>query len=198
VDSRRREIKPVVRKFRLSEHDEVGQNLEYWLSRPPEERVAEVERLREVFFEPGDHVFERLLESFNEGQVEFVVIGAFALAFHGAPRCTHDLDVYVRPTRSNARRMMNALERLGLASPDLCPTDFEEPDNIVQLGIEPNRIDLVTSMTGVSWEDVQAGKVAGLLGGVAVDYIGRNEFVTNKEAAGRPKDLADVDAIRKR
>lgn len=141
--------------------------------------------------------FKELLESFNAHRVEYVIVGAHALAFHGAPRFTNDLDVYVRPSAENAARVLAALADFGFGSLDLQAADFENPDNIVQLGVAPVRIDLIMSLGGVSWDQVDAGKVTGRFGDVPVNYIGRDQFIANKKAAGRLKDLADIEAIRK-
>ncbi len=139
--------------------------------------------------------FKELLASFNAHGVEYVVVGAHALAFHGAPRYTQDLDIYVRPTGENAVRVLAALADFGFRSLDLTPADFASPGMIVQLGVAPVRVDLITSLPGVSWEEVDAGKSGGTYGDVPVYYIGREQFIANKKVAGRPKDLADIDAV---
>jgi hypothetical protein len=139
--------------------------------------------------------FRELLALFNAHAVEYVVVGAHALAFHGVPRYTGDLDVLVRPENTNARRILAALDEFGFASLGLTPEDFSQPGKVVQLGVAPVRVDIITSLTGVSWEDAFAGREAGTFGGLKVSYLGRKQFVQNKRAVGRKKDLADLEAL---
>ena len=139
--------------------------------------------------------FRELLASFNAHRVEYVIVGAYALAFHGAPRFTGDLDLLVKPDPDNARRILAALAEFGFASVGLAAEDFTRPDHVIQLGVPPVRIDLITSLTGVSWEETVAGKIAGSYGDVPVHYIGRGQFIANKRATGRKRDLADLEAL---
>lgn len=139
--------------------------------------------------------FRELLALFNEIHVEYIVVGAFALALHGAPRFTGDLDIYVKPDSDNARRVMNALQRFGFGSVGLKEDDFLRDDNVVQLGYPPVRIDLLTRISGVSWNEACAGAVDGDFGGEAVRYLGREQLIVNKRATGRKKDLADLEAL---
>ena len=139
--------------------------------------------------------FKDLLELFNAHQVEYMIVGGYALAFHGAPRYTGDIDIFVKPTLENARRILTALDEFGFGSLGLTVEDFERPDNIVQLGVPPVRIDLITSITGVSWEDALSDCVDGKYGELPVKYIGLDEFISNKRATGRKKDLSDLEAL---
>jgi hypothetical protein len=123
------------------------------------------------------------------------VVGAYALAFHGAPRFTGDMDILVRPDVRNARRIIAALNEVGFASLGLTVDDFTKPDKVVQLGVAPVRIDIVTSLTGVSWKEAAAGREVGLYGDLKVFYLGRKQLTRNKRALGRKKDLADLEAI---
>jgi hypothetical protein len=124
-----------------------------------------------------------------------MIVGGYALAFHGAPRFTGDLDVLVKPDPENAQRILTALEAFGFASVGLTSGDFSRPDQVVQLGVPPVRIDLITSLTGTSWDEAFAGKTAGSYGDVSVYYIGREQFIANKRATGRQKDLADLEML---
>ena len=132
---------------------------------------------------------------FNDRHVEYLIVGGYALAFHGAPRFTGDLDIFVKAEASNANRIMTALEAFGFGSIGLTASDFERPDQIVQLGVPPVRIDLITSISGVSWEEAWAGRVTGRYGDTPVQYIGREQFVANKRATGRTKDVADIEVL---
>jgi hypothetical protein len=139
--------------------------------------------------------FRDLLELFNKNSVEYVIVGGYALAFHGAPRYTGDLDIFVSVSEDNAHRIMQALNEFGFGSVGLSPQDFKEPKNVIQLGYPPVRIDIVTSISGVSWEEAFQNRVTGKYANITVSYIGRREFVTNKRAVGRKKDLADLEAL---
>jgi hypothetical protein len=139
--------------------------------------------------------FRDLLELLNAHKVQYMIIGAYALAFHGAPRYTGDMDILVKPDPANAQRMMAALNDFGFGSAGLSAADFETESKVVQLGFPPVRIDIVTSITGVSWEEAASGRVEAAYGDVRVYYIGRRQFIENKRALGRKKDLADLEAI---
>ena len=139
--------------------------------------------------------FKELLALFNDHRVSYVIVGGYALAFHGAPRFTGDLDIFVKPDHENAGRIVAALAAFGFASLGLTESDFEQADQVIQLGVAPVRIDLITSLTGVSWEEAFAGKVPSSYGAVPVCYIGREQFVLNKRATGRKRDLADLEAL---
>ncbi|MCI0450772.1 MAG: hypothetical protein L0Z51_00090 [Candidatus Latescibacteria bacterium] len=139
--------------------------------------------------------FKELLESFNSRRVEYVIVGGYALAFHGAPRFTGDLDVFVNPTSENAKRVLGALLDFGFEAVDLSLEDFTTPDRVIQLGVPPVRVDILTSIAGVAWEAASAGKVASTYGDVPVHFIGRAEFVRNKRASGRKRDIADLEAL---
>jgi hypothetical protein len=139
--------------------------------------------------------FRDLLALLNAHKVEYLIVGGYALAFHGAPRFTGDIDIFVRPQRENASRVIDALAAFGFRFPNLTATDFENPNKVVQLGVPPVRIDLITSISGVSWEEAEAHKEPGTFGDVPVSYIGRQQYIKNKRSAGRKKDLADIEAI---
>ncbi|MDY0062291.1 MAG: hypothetical protein RBU45_20935 [Myxococcota bacterium] len=139
--------------------------------------------------------FREWLECLNARGAEYVVVGAHALAFHGVVRYTGDLDVLVRATPENARTVISALADFGFGSLELREEDFADPDRVVQLGFPPVRIDLITSLSGVPWEQAWEGRVAGDYGGVPVCFLGRDELVRNKQASGRLKDLADLEAL---
>jgi hypothetical protein len=137
----------------------------------------------------------------NSHGVEFVVVGAHAVAFHGHPRFTGDLDLLVRPAPENAERVMATLRAFGFPSPGLSAADFLRPDSVVQLGVAPNRIDLLTSITAVGFDEAWAGRAAGALGGLPVSFLGYDALLKNKLATGRSRDAEDVvrlKAIRSR
>ena len=139
--------------------------------------------------------FRDLLALFNAHEVNYLIVGAHALAYHGVPRYTGDMDILVRPGPENAHRILNALGEFGFGSVGLTAEDFTLPDKVIQLGVAPVRMDIVTSITGVSWEEAAAGRVQGNYGDIVVYFIGRREFIRNKQALGRKKDLADLEAL---
>jgi hypothetical protein len=139
--------------------------------------------------------FRELLALFNAHHVEYLIVGGYALAFHGAPRFTGDLDIFVKPDPGNAQRILAALAAFGFASVGLSTSDFACPDQVVQLGVPPVRIDLLTSLTGVSWDEAFTGRIPGSYGDVPVAYIGREQFIANKRATGRKQDLADLEGL---
>jgi hypothetical protein len=139
--------------------------------------------------------FRELLALFNAHHVEYLVVGGYALAFHGAPRFTGDLDILVNPDTANAQRILAALAAFGFVSVGLTLSDFACPDQVVQLGVPPVRIDLITSITGVSWDEAWAGRVTGRYGDIPAHYIGRDQFIANKRATGRAKDVADLEGL---
>jgi hypothetical protein len=139
--------------------------------------------------------FKELLESFNSEKVEYLVVGGHAMVFHRVPGASSDLDIYVRPTTENAQRVLAALDAFGFGKTDLKSQDFEKPDQKIQLGRAPVRIDLITSINGVSWEQAAGGASKGDYGGMPVPFIGRAELIANKKAAGRPQDLVDAEKL---
>lgn len=139
--------------------------------------------------------FKELLESFNAHEVEYVIVGAYALAFHGVPRFTGDIDILVRPSPENIKRVLSALDDFGFGSLGLKPGDFRKPDSVIQLGVSPVRVDLLTTITGVTWREACRGGQKGFYGDVPVLFLGREQYIANKRALGRKKDLADLEAL---
>ena len=125
------------------------------------------------------------------------MVGAHALAFHGRPRYTGDIDLWLRPTPENAARIEQILVEFSFASLGLKAADFLSPERIVQLGIAPNRIDLLTSLTGVAFDEAWNQRVPGELDGIPVAFLSREMLIKNKRATGRIQDAADVEALEK-
>jgi hypothetical protein len=137
------------------------------------------------------------LELLNARGVDYVVVGAHCLAFHSRPRYTGDLDVLVSPSKGNAAALVTLLREFGFAGSKFTPVDFAEGNQVIQLGRAPNRIDLLTSLTGVTNADAFAGKVAADIDGVPVFILGKKELIQNKRAVGRPQDLADLAELER-
>ena len=139
--------------------------------------------------------FIDLLRAFADADVRFLIVGAYALAHHGRPRATGDLDVWVEPTPSNAPRVMTALASFGAPLQDLAEEDFARPGIVFQIGVPPGRIDILTELTGVTFDEAWPGRDAGQFGDLTVNFLGREAFIANKRATGRAKDLGDIESL---
>jgi hypothetical protein len=135
------------------------------------------------------------VELLNALDVRFMIVGAFAMAHHGHPRYTGDLDIFVEKSQENAKRILRALNDFGFADIGLTEEDFARKDQVVQLGIAPNRIDILTFLSGVSFEEAWPLRELGELGEISVPYISRALLKRNKSATGRPQDLADLQHL---
>ncbi len=147
---------------------------------------------------PLNKDLREFIELLNSNNVEYLVVGAFAVAFHGYPRYTADLDLLIRPSHENVALTIRVLSEFGFASLKIQPQDLDSPGKIVQLGVKPNRIDLLTAISGVTFDEAWQARVAGELEGVATQFIGVTELLRNKERTGRAKDLGDAGELRKR
>lgn len=132
----------------------------------------------------------------NSRKVDYVVVGGHAVAFHGHPRFTNDLDFLVRPERQNAERLLAVLDEFGFGELPLSVQDFERPGMVVQLGRSPNRIDLLTAISGVSFDAAWQSRVTGQLDGLPVCFLGLEALLLNKDASGRAMDAADAEILR--
>lgn len=141
--------------------------------------------------------FEELLASLNTHEVRALVVGGFAFAYHAKPRYTKDFDIWVDPSPANVERLLRALDDFGFGDVGLKAEDFLSPGRFVQLGYPPNRIDLMTSVPGVTFEEAWEGRVEDLFGETRVFYLGRTDLMRSKKAAGRPQDLADLDVLQR-
>jgi hypothetical protein len=139
--------------------------------------------------------FRELLNLLNENHVEYLVVGAFALGFLGSPRSTGDLDVWIRPDEINAKRIIKALNDFGLASLGYKEADFVNKNTIVQLGVQPVRIDIFMNIDGVEFDDAFKNRNTVESKGVIINYISKEDFIKNKKATGRLKDLADIESL---
>jgi predicted nucleotidyltransferase len=133
-----------------------------------------------------------------EHEVEFMLVGAHAIAFHAFPRNTGDIDFWVRRTHENAKRILAALDEFGFGSLGLTVEDLTDPDKVIQLGREPNRIDILTFLTGLEFEECIVRSVSATYEGIRVRVIGFDDLVANKKATGRDKDVLDVKEFEKR
>lgn len=147
---------------------------------------------------PSNQDFKDLFVELNAHGVEFLIVGAHALAAHGHVRATKDLDVWVRPDRQNAPRVMHALRAFGAPTEGVSENDFAEPGITFQIGVEPVRIDIITAVDGLTFEPAWQNRVASEYGAEPVFVLSRADLIKNKQASGRPQDLADVVALERR
>ena len=142
-----------------------------------------------------DKDFNEFVELFLEHNVRFLIVGGYALAAHGLPRATGDLDAWVWVNPENAQNIMRALNAFGFQNLSLTESDFSTEDSIIQLGYPPFRIDILTSIDGVAFDQAWEKKIVVELNGMNVPFIGRDDLITNKKATGRPQDIADVSRL---
>jgi len=139
--------------------------------------------------------YEELLKFFNKHKVKYCIVGAFALAYHAQPRYTKDMDILVKPSLENGQKVIDALKDFGFGSLKLSPEDFSKEKQVVQLGYEPVRVDLLTSIEGVNFISVWKHKAIGRYGKQKVNFIGLNELIKNKRASARLQDQADLKVL---
>jgi len=139
--------------------------------------------------------FSEFFALLTEHRVEFVVVGGYALALHGAPRYTGDLDIFVRPTHDNAVRLLAAIQAFGFPTDPLTADAVVTDSALVQLGVPPVQLHIMSAIDGVTWDEVWNEHDAAMLSGMQIPFIGRRAFVANKRASGRAQDLADLEAL---
>ncbi len=139
--------------------------------------------------------FEEWLVCLNSANAEYVVIGGYAVAHHGHPRYTHDLDVFYRVTPENIGRVIEALNAFGFGSLGLTTDDLGKPGTLIQLGNPPAQIDLLNRVTGLTWEEAARDLSLGVYGDTPTQYLGLRALLQNKRATGRAKDLADIEEL---
>ena len=130
----------------------------------------------------------------NKCKVDYVIVGAYSLAFHGFPRATGDIDFWIRPDPNNAEKMLNALRLFGFGELDIVAEDVLS-GKVIQLGFPPVRIDIISKLTGVKSEEIWESREKGKFGDQIVFYIGKAAFIKNKRTLGRHKDLADLELL---
>jgi hypothetical protein len=139
--------------------------------------------------------FKQFIELLNKNKVKYLVVGGYALAFHGFPRYTKDIDFWVWVNEENAKNLVKTLKQFGFSSLDLKEDDFLNPGYVVQLGRPPGRIDLLTSVTGLDFEECYESRVHIEIQGSEIDFIDLENFKKNKKAVGRHQDLADLENL---
>jgi len=140
--------------------------------------------------------FKDLLQRFNALEVRYLVVGGYALAFHAQPRFTKDVDIWVEPAAENASRVYRAVANFGAPLDGVSEADFTTPGVVFQMGMPPNRIDILTAIDGVDFPGAWARRVSGIYDGVPVHYLSREDLITNKTASDRPQDRIDVELLK--
>jgi hypothetical protein len=141
--------------------------------------------------------YEEFIELLNEHSVQYLVVGAYAVSYYARPRNTGDIDFLVDNSSENILNLLQVLKKFGFAELDLTPNDFKGNDNIIQLGYEPVRIDIMTGISGVSFKEAYKNKVQDKLGNQSVYFISLNDLIANKKATGRTQDKADAELLEK-
>lgn len=144
-----------------------------------------------------DPDFEDFIKLLNQHEVDYMIIGGYAMAFHGKPRYTGDLDIWIDISESNAQKMLLVIEDFGFASLNFEKEDFLRENLINQLGYPPLRIDILTSIDGINFIDAYPQKQVILIEDFTANYIGLNDLIQNKNASGRQQDLVDVNTLQK-
>lgn len=139
--------------------------------------------------------FKEFLKLLNSAEVEYLLIGGFAVGYYGYPRATNDIDVWVSRTESNAAKLVATLEEFGFGTSELKPELFQKPDCIVRMGVPPMRVEILTSISGVEFDECYQTRLRGEIDGVAVDLIALEDLKKNKQASGRHKDLDDLEHL---
>ncbi|MFZ3137809.1 MAG: hypothetical protein WA126_10520 [Thermodesulfovibrionales bacterium] len=141
--------------------------------------------------------FKEFIESLNKNSVRYLIIGSFALSYYSEPRYTKDIDILVDSTASNADRLMTAIREFGFSDIELSSRDFLEPNQVIQLGIAPLRIDLLTSLKGIPFADAWDRRTTGQYGDIPAFYISKQDLIDHKKLVGRKQDLADIEKLTK-
>ncbi|HHJ51008.1 MAG TPA: hypothetical protein ENJ88_08940 [Phaeodactylibacter sp.] len=141
--------------------------------------------------------FKEFIELLNEHDVKYLIIGGYAVNFHGYPRYTRDIDFWLWMTESNIKKLMQAIKDFGFGSLRLEIEDFMDPENIIQLGYEPYRIDLLVDVNGIDFEECYQKRVKARLDGTDVNFLSLQDLIEAKKKAGRLQDLADAEQLEK-
>ncbi len=141
--------------------------------------------------------FREFIELLNKNKAKYLVVGGFAIAYHSIPRYTKDIDILVEPSKENSKKLLSVLKQFGFGEIGLSEDSFQESAQIIQLGYPPLRIDLLTSITGVTFETVWENRELGTYGDIPCFFISKDDLIINKKATGRKQDKADVESLRK-
>lgn len=175
-----------------------------------QERLLELERLKELYqvlpqsnrldedaAPYGSFSLQEALSAFVAHQVEFILIGGYAVAFHGYPRFTHDLDLYIQPTPENAKRIISGFEQIGFKHPELNIEGLLKPGSVYKIGKVPHQLELINEVKGITWDEAASTAISERLLGQKVRFLNLDTLIKSKKAAGRLQDLADVEQLER-
>jgi hypothetical protein len=178
---------------------EPANDLDYWITRSPAERLASLETLRERYsWLKGIELqkdFKEFIVLLDKHDVAYLIVGGFAVAAHGYPRFTGDIDFWVKVDPENARRVVAALHEFGFGGADISEGDFLKPNYVVQVGYPPNRIDLLTSVTGLEFDECWQVREIIEVDGTLLNFLSLVHLKVNKKLVGRKKDELDLDNL---
>lgn len=140
--------------------------------------------------------FREFVELLNKNEVQYMIVGGYAVGIHGYPRYTGDLDIWLLPDKNNAGKILKSINEFGFSSLNITERDLTKADTVIQLGYPPLRIDLLTSIDGVSFDECYQNRKTIFIDGLQVHFIGFNDLIKNKKASGRHQDLGDVENLQ--
>ena len=140
--------------------------------------------------------FREFIELLIKNKVEYLIVGGYAVGIHGHPRYTGDLDIWLHPSQQNAQLILKSVNEFGFSSFKLTLEDFTKPGNVIQLGYPPLRIDLLTEIDGVTFQECFENRKEVTIGNLEVNFIGYNDLLKNKKESGRPRDIDDIDNLK--
>lgn len=199
--NKKRSIQPVVTiRSMYEKHTDFA----YWQSQPYEARITALEDTRTIYFarDAKDGYialspdFKDFIQALNDEKVRYLVVGGYAVAIHGYPRFTKDIDIWIDRSPENAQRIVEALGQFGFASLGLKAEDFLGEYQFIQLGYPPNRIDIITSLEGVEFSTAYENRLHLSIKEIEVDFLGLDDLRSTKRASGRPQDLIDLDNLQ--
>jgi predicted nucleotidyltransferase len=139
--------------------------------------------------------FEEFLQLLNDEKVEYVIVGGYAVAFHGYVRATQDIDLFYKNSEKNILRIQKALQRFGISTSSEQLIEFKDPGSIIRMGFPPVKIEMINSISGLSFNEVWENRISGHYGTIPVNFISYGHLLRNKRESGRPKDIADFDEL---
>ena len=140
--------------------------------------------------------FKEFIGSLNKNNLEYLIIGGYAVGFHGYPRYTGDIDIWINPSMSNIKKIPDVLEEFGFSPEELNATDFQNKDNIIRIGFPPFRIDLMFSIDGVQFDECYPNRVEKDLDDIKIKFISYDDLIKNKTASNRKRDQIDLENLR--
>lgn len=184
---------------RITPIDRIDSDYAFWKTQSYQRRLSTVEEIRREYHrwqdQPPSADFRDFAAILNKYAVRYLIVGGYAVAFHGHPRYTKDLDIWIERTPENARKLIAALDDFGFGAVGLDESDFLKPRQVVELGNPPNRIDLFTDLKGVEFAEAHERRVTDEFDAVTLHFIGREDLKRSKQAAGRLQDLADLENL---